>query len=112
MLVELQAENSDRKFLSNSYCRVDFLITSDRNIVRVPATALMSANRGMQVAVLGADNKVVLKPIQLGRDFGDTVEVKAGLAPQDRGSIHTGDIAKRRCRPFGCRDTRAGYGTV
>jgi len=26
----------------------------------------------------------VLKSIQLGRDFGDTVEVTAGLAPQDQ----------------------------
>jgi RND family efflux transporter MFP subunit len=84
MLVELQADNPDGKFLGGTYCRVDFLIPSDPNMVRVPATALMPANRGMQVAVLGADNKVVLKPIQLGRDFGDSVEVKAGLAPQDR----------------------------
>jgi RND family efflux transporter MFP subunit len=84
MLVELQADNPDGKFLGGTYCRVDFLIPSDPNMVRVPATALMPANRGMQVAVLGADNKVVLKPIQLGRDFGDSVEVKAGLASQDR----------------------------
>jgi RND family efflux transporter MFP subunit len=84
MLVELQADNPDGKLLGGTYCRVDFLIPSDPNMVRVPATALMPANRGMQVAVLGADNKVVLKPIQLGRDFGDSVEVKAGLAPQDR----------------------------
>jgi hypothetical protein len=46
--------------------------------------ALMSVNRGVQVAVLGDGNKVVLKPIQLGRDFGDSVEVKAGLDAQDR----------------------------
>jgi RND family efflux transporter MFP subunit len=84
MLVELQADNPDGKFLGGTYCRVDFLIPSDPNMVRVPATALMPANRGMQVAVLGNDNKVVLKPIQLGRDFGDSVEVKAGLASQDR----------------------------
>ena len=53
-------------------------------MVRLPATALMPVNRGVQVAVLDNDNKVVLKSIQLGRDFGDTVEVTAGLAPQDR----------------------------
>jgi hypothetical protein len=45
---------------------------------------LIPVNRGAQVAVLGDGNKVVLKSIQLGRDFGDTVEVTAGLAPQDR----------------------------
>ena len=53
-------------------------------MVRLPATALMPANRGTQVAVLGGDGKVVLKAIQLGRDFGDTVEVTAGLSPQDQ----------------------------
>jgi RND family efflux transporter MFP subunit len=84
MLVELQADNPDGKFLGGTYCRVDFLIPNDPNMVRVPATALMPANRGMQVAVLGNDNKVVLKPVQLGRDFGDSVEIKAGLASQDR----------------------------
>jgi hypothetical protein len=44
----------------------------------------MPVNRGVQVAVLGEGDKVVFKPIQLGRDFGDSVEVTAGLAPQDR----------------------------
>jgi hypothetical protein len=42
------------------------------------------ANQGTQVAVLGLDNKVALKEIKLGRDFGDSVEVIAGLAPEDR----------------------------
>jgi multidrug efflux pump subunit AcrA (membrane-fusion protein) len=84
MLVELQADNPDGKLFGGTYCRVDFLIPGDPNMVRVPATALMPVNRGVQVAVLGDDNKIVLKSIQLGRDFGDTVEVKAGLSPQDR----------------------------
>jgi RND family efflux transporter MFP subunit len=84
MLVELQADNPDGKFFAGAYCRVDFLIPNDPTTMRIPSTALMPANRGMQVAVLGNDNKVVLKPIQLGRDFGDSVEVKAGLASQDR----------------------------
>jgi hypothetical protein len=38
----------------------------------------------VQVAVLSEGNKAVLKSIQLGRDFGDSVEVISGLAPQDR----------------------------
>lgn len=100
MLVELQADNPDGKFLGGTYCRVDFLVPSDPNMVRVPATALMPANRGMQVAVVGDDNKVVLKPIQLGLDFGDSVEVKAGLAPQDRvidnppETLQSGDVVQ------------------
>jgi RND family efflux transporter MFP subunit len=84
LLVELQADNSDGELLGGAYCRVDFQIPGDPNMVRLPATALMLVNRGVQVAVLGDGNKVVLKSIQLGRDFGDSVEVTAGLTPQDR----------------------------
>ena len=84
LLVELQADNSDGKLLGGAYCRVDFQIPGDPNMVRLPATALMLVNRGVQVAVLGDGNKVVLKSVQLGRDFGDSVEVTAGLTPQDR----------------------------
>jgi hypothetical protein len=53
-------------------------------MVRIPATALVSVNTGAQVAVLGDGNKVALKPVQLGRDFGDSAEVTAGLSPGDR----------------------------
>jgi RND family efflux transporter MFP subunit len=105
MLVELQADNPDGKLFGGTYCRVDFLIPSDANMVRVPATALMPVNRGVQVAVLGDDNKIVLKSIQLGRDFGDTVEVKAGLSPQDRvidsppETLQTGDTVQLAAPP-------------
>jgi len=84
MQVELQADNSNGKLFGGSYCRVDFEIPGDPNMVRLPATALMPVNRGTQVAIVGADNKVVLKSIQLGRDFGDSVDVTAGLSPQDK----------------------------
>jgi hypothetical protein len=69
-------------------------------MVRLPATALMPVNRGVQVAVLDDSDKVVLKSIQLGRDFGETVEVTAGLAPQDRvidsppETLQTGDTVQ------------------
>jgi RND family efflux transporter MFP subunit len=84
MLVELQADNTDGKLFAGSYCQVHFQLPSDPNMLVVPATALVPVNQGAQVAVLGDNNKVTLKPVQLGRDFGDSVEVTAGLTPQDR----------------------------
>ena len=44
----------------------------------------MSADRGAEVAIVGNDNKVAIKPIQIGRDLGNSVEVIAGLASSDR----------------------------
>jgi RND family efflux transporter MFP subunit len=84
MLVELQADNADGKLFAGAYAQVHFRLANDPNLVRVPATALVPVNNGAQVAVLGNDNKVTMKPVQLGRDFGDSVEVIAGLMRQDR----------------------------
>jgi RND family efflux transporter MFP subunit len=83
MLVELQADNSDGKLFGGTYCEVTFRIPSDPKIVRVPATALVPIDHGSEVAVLGREGKVTFRSIQLGRDFGDSVEVVAGLSPQD-----------------------------
>jgi RND family efflux transporter MFP subunit len=84
MQVELQADNAAGKFFGGSYCNVHFEIPTDANLVKLPSTALVTGNQGTQVAVLGSDNKVVLKNVQLGRDLGDSVEVTAGLSPSDR----------------------------
>jgi RND family efflux transporter MFP subunit len=83
MQVELQADNPEGKFVGGTYSQVQFQIPSNPNLVRIPATALMSVNSGAQVAVLGDSNHVVFKSIQLGRDFGSSVEVVSGLNPQD-----------------------------
>jgi RND family efflux transporter MFP subunit len=117
MLVELQADNSDGKHLGGAYCRVNFQIPGDQNIVRIPATALMPVNRGVQVAVLGDGNKVVLKSVQLGRDFGDTVEVTAGLDPQDRlidsppETLQSGDVVQLAAATPSSTATQAGSPT-
>jgi RND family efflux transporter MFP subunit len=84
MLVELQADNSEGKFYAGAYCQVHFELPADPTMVRVPATALIAANHGMQVALVGTDGKVSLKTVTLGRDFGDSVEIVAGVSPTDR----------------------------
>src|SRR3981189_395991 len=82
--VELQADNAAGKFFGGSYCNVHFELPVDPNLVKIPSTALVTGNQGTQVAILDSNDKVVLKNVQLGRDFGDSVEILAGLSPSDR----------------------------
>ena len=84
MQIELQADNTAGKFFAGSYCNVHLAIPTDTNLVKIPSTALVSGDRGTQVATLDSNDKVVLKRVQLGRDLGDSVEVIAGLLPSDR----------------------------
>jgi RND family efflux transporter MFP subunit len=84
MQVELQADNAAGKFFAGSYCNVHFEIPADPNLVRIPSTALVTGDQGMQVATVDGNDTVVFKSVQLGRDLGDSVEVVAGLSPSDR----------------------------
>jgi RND family efflux transporter MFP subunit len=117
MLVELQADNSDGKLSPGTYCQVHFQVPGDPTMVRVPATALIPGDHGMQVALLGDGNKVVLKSIQLGRDFGDSVEVTAGLSPSDRvidsppETLQSGDAVQLAAATPTSTSTQAGSPT-
>lgn len=79
LLVELQADNSDGKLLAGSYAEVHFSLPAQAGVIRLPSSALLFREQGMQVGVLGADNKVQLKQVEIGRDFGTEVEVLNGL---------------------------------
>ena len=54
----------------------------------------------MQVAAVDADDRVAMKPVVLGRNLGNRVEIGSGLALSDRlidnplESIQTGDKVK------------------
>ena len=82
--VELQADNADGKLWPGTYTEVTFHIPADPHILRVPSTALVFGAHGMQVATLGADDKVVFKRVKLGRDLGNDAEILSGVTVADR----------------------------
>lgn len=84
MEVELETDNPDEKFFGGAYCNVHFKIPADPNRLQIPSTALVVENKGARVAILDGSNKIVLKDVELGRDFGNSVEVLAGLTSSDR----------------------------
>jgi hypothetical protein len=47
--------------------------------------------QGAQVAVIGPGDKVQLRPINIGRDYGATLEVLGGVSPTDQVVINPAD---------------------
>lgn len=82
-LIELQADNPDGKLWPGAFAEVHFHIPADPDTLSVPLTALIFGAQGMQVAALGADDRVMLKPVIVGRNLGNRVEIESGLAPSD-----------------------------
>ncbi len=83
-LVQLLADNPNGKLWPGAFTMVHFHIPSDPNVLRIPATALIFGQHGMQVAKVDAENKVVLRNVQLGRNLGNYVEVSSGVSVSDQ----------------------------
>jgi RND family efflux transporter MFP subunit len=83
-LIELQADNPDGKLWPGAFTEVQFHIPSDPGTLRIPSTALIFGTNGMRVAAVDSNNKVVLKPVQLGRNLGNHVEIQSGLSLTDK----------------------------
>jgi len=83
-LVELQADNPEGKLWPGAFVEVRFHVPSDPGTLRVAATALVFDRNGTQVAQVGDDHRVALKPVTLGRNLGNEVEVRAGVGITDR----------------------------
>ena len=84
LLVELHADNADSLLQPGAYAQVDFALPRNPNIVRVPTSALIFREQGMQVATIGPGDKIELKAVTLGRNLGTEVEVISGLSLADR----------------------------
>jgi RND family efflux transporter MFP subunit len=84
LLVELHAENRDDELQPGAYTQVTFELPTNPNIVQVPTSALIFREHGTEVATIGADGKVELKPVTLGRNLGTEIEILNGLSLSDR----------------------------
>ena len=83
LLVEIQVPNNDGKFLPGGYAQIHFQVRLDHPALVVPANTLLFHSAGSQIGVVGPDHVVTLKKVQIGRDFGTTVEIVDGLQADD-----------------------------
>ena len=83
-LVEAQIDNPDGTLTPGDYAQVTFQLPAQSGAVRVPASALLFRHDGMNVALIGPDNRVTLRHVSVASDLGSTVDLAAGVAPTDR----------------------------
>lgn len=100
LLVELHADNSDALLQTGTFAEVHFHMPGDPDMLRIPTSALIFREEGLQVATLGAGDKVELKPVTLGRNLGTEVEIVRGLSASDvvinspPDSLSAGEVVK------------------
>ena len=82
MLSEVEMDNPNAEVLPGAYVVVRLRVGLETKGMTIPANTLLFRSEGLRVAVV-RDGRAELVPVTLGRDYGRSVEVVAGLQARD-----------------------------
>lgn len=91
MLTQFKVNNDDNRLFAGSYAEVIFSFPVPSQTIRLPVNALLFQAAGLEVATVNQEQRVVLKPITINRDFGSEVEIASGLAFGERVILNPSD---------------------
>ena len=92
--VEVDVNNAQGRIKTGAYAFVHLKLPQSAHAsaqsLTVPANTLLFRSEGLRVGVV-RNGHAELTPITIGRDFGATVEVVAGLQPTDQVIVNPSD---------------------
>jgi RND family efflux transporter MFP subunit len=93
LLVEVHVPNADNVLLPGMYAQVELRSVRADPPLLIPSDAMIVRSDGAQVAVV-RDRTVHLQKIEVGRDYGDRLEVLKGLHEGDTIVSNPSDVAR------------------
>jgi RND family efflux transporter MFP subunit len=109
LLVEIAVDNPTGQLFTGSYAEVHLKLPTPASAFILPVNTLLFRAEGLRVATVGEGQKVDLKQITLGHDFGSEVEVVAGLDGKENvivnppDSLVTGETVRIAQTPQGAQ---------
>jgi RND family efflux transporter MFP subunit len=90
LLIEVDVDNPTGTLLTGSYAEVHLAVPTQASTLLLPVNTLIFRSEGLHVATV-KDGKVVLSAVTPGHDFGNQIEVVAGLKPGDQVIVNPPD---------------------
>ena len=90
LLVEVDVNNPTGTLLTGSYAEVHIAIPTPGSTLVIPVNTLIFRSEGLHVGVV-KDGKMVLTVVTAGHDFGNTIEIVAGLNANDQVIVNPPD---------------------
>jgi RND family efflux transporter MFP subunit len=100
LLTEVEVPNENGELFPGAYMQVRLSTGASKQSLLLPANTLLFRPEGTMVGVVGADHKVKVKKIKIGKDLGTHLEIVQGLSPTDQvivnpsSSLATGQTVK------------------
>ena len=83
LLTEVDIPNATHAMLPGTFVYVAFKLAPSGQRWNIPATALIFNSDGTQVMLVEPGGKLRTQNVTVGRDFGDTINVQAGLSGKE-----------------------------
>jgi RND family efflux transporter MFP subunit len=90
LLIEIDVGNPAGTLLTGSYAEVHLKVQSQASTFLLPVNTLLFRSEGLQVGIV-KDGNVALTTVTPGHDFGDQIEIVAGLKSNDQVIINPPD---------------------
>jgi RND family efflux transporter MFP subunit len=90
LLIEIDVANPTNTLLTGSYAEVHLKVPTQSSTFIIPVNTLIFRSEGLRVGVV-KDQKVTLTAVTPGHDFGNQIEIVAGLKPDDQIVINPPD---------------------
>jgi RND family efflux transporter MFP subunit len=90
LLIEIDVDNPTGTLLTGSYAEVHLAVPQQASTFLIPVNTLLFRTEGLRVAIV-KDGKVVLTAVTPGHDFGNEIEVVAGVKAGDQIIINPPD---------------------
>ncbi len=107
LLVEVQVGNAGGQLVPGMYAQVDLSVPRKDPPLVIPGDTLVVRADGPQVAAVSPDGTVHFTRVQLGRDFGATLEVLAGLQEGQELVVNPSDATREGAKVKPVRSEKA-----
>ena len=95
--VRAQFDNADNALFPNQFVNAQLLVKTLHNVVTVPTAAIQRGAPGSYVYVIKADNRVSVRPVNIGPTDGPMAAVNSGVSAGD-GLCSTAQTARAAAR--------------
>ncbi|MBB2205283.1 efflux RND transporter periplasmic adaptor subunit [Gluconacetobacter takamatsuzukensis] len=86
--VEIELDNPDGRLAAGLYATIHFDLPRTGGVTLIPAEALNYEEDGLSVATVSPDHHVTIRPVTVGRDYGDRIEILGGLPDGSQLVVH------------------------
>jgi multidrug efflux pump subunit AcrA (membrane-fusion protein) len=82
--MQLGLENSTSALMPGGFANVRLPLQREAVPLHIPASALIFDQKGLRVATVTPDNRILFKPVTIARDLGAEIEIGSGLSADDK----------------------------